>query len=163
MRNTVWFWFLLSTNVNLCAVSNHREKEFAWLTSLLPLSFPQIVAEVGGKTKTRPSFDCGSDSTSTSSNRGTKMPTRRGSNWKNDPKLKTGSKKQSLSPSKRSVVFPVDEVSFCHRPAEPAEQFSFPVPDTIYPPTQVNYCLCGAFFTPFFTDLRWNIRKKACG
>lgn len=154
MRNIVWFWFLLSTNVILCVVSNRSEKEFAWITRLLPLSFPQIVADVGGKGKTRPPFDSGSDSTSTSSNRGTKMPTRRGSKWKNDPKLKTGSKKQSLSPSKRSVVFPVDEVSACHRPAEPAEQFLFPAPDTIYPPTQVNHCLCGAFFALFFTDLR---------
>ncbi|XP_075870429.1 protein hinderin isoform X2 [Nelusetta ayraudi] len=89
-------------------------------------------SEVGGQTKTRLHFDCGSDSSSTSSDIGARMTSRQGSSCKNKTKLK----RHSLSQRKHSVFYPVDEESVHQRPAEESffpAPFTNTTPNTIYP------------------------------
>lgn len=96
------------------------------------------VAVVGGQPKTRLSFDCGSDSSSTSSDPGARMASRQGSS---SCRSKTRLKRQSLSRRNHSVFYPVDEESVHQRPAEeplfPAP-FTNTTPNAIYPPAKVN-------------------------
>lgn len=108
-----------------------------WLTRLPPLSFVQTVAAVEEQTKTDLPFHCGSDSSSTSSDRGTRMTSRQVFTCKNDTKLK----RKSLSLRNHSVVFPVDEESVYQRPAEESffpAQFTNTIQSTLYPPAKVN-------------------------
>lgn len=121
-------------------------ERFAWLTPLPLLSFVQTVAEVGGQTKTRLHFDCGSgSSSSTSSDIGARMTSRQGSSCKNKTKLK----RQRLSQRKHSVFYPMDEESVHQRPAEESffpAPFTNTTPNTTYPQAKVNPYLYMCYF-----------------
>lgn len=121
------------------------------LTRLPPLSFAQTVAAVGGQTKSRLPFHCGSDSSCTSSDGETRMPSRRGSTCRKETKLK----RKSLSLRNHSVIFPVDEESVYQRPAEESffpPPFTNTIPSTIYPPAKVKQHLylliCASILLP---------------
>lgn len=107
------------------------------VTNTTSRSFAQTVAAVRGQTKTRLPFHCGSDSSSTSSDGGTRMTGRRGSSYRNETKLK----RKSLSLRNHSGIFPVDEESVYQRPAEELffpPPFTNTIPSVIYPPAKVK-------------------------
>lgn len=153
-RGTIFcfFFFFCPCKAPLLSFIWSPCERFAWLTPLPLLSFAQTVAEVAGQTKTRLHFDCGSDSSSTSSDIGTRMTSRQGSSCKNKTKLK----RQSLSQRNHSVFYPVDEESVHPRPAEESffpAPFTNTTPNTTYPQAKVNpYLYMCYFLSPSFSN-----------
>ncbi|XP_070759482.1 LOW QUALITY PROTEIN: protein hinderin [Enoplosus armatus] len=98
-----------------------------------PLVF---VSGVEGEVKIRTPFNLGPGSTSTSSNRGTKMRARRSSDCKNETALKKGGKKQGHLQSERSGVYTKEKVSV-HHSATVATEHTLSPPSGTFHSTQV--------------------------
>lgn len=100
--------------------------------------FPQTVSGVDGEVKSHTPFSLGPGSTSTSSNRDTKMRVRRSSDCKTETTLKKGGKKLSHLQSERSGVYTKEKVSVHHSAAAATEHTLSPALGTSLPSTQVN-------------------------
>ncbi|XP_033481808.2 protein hinderin [Epinephelus lanceolatus] len=109
-----------------------------WMNGVSDEEQPLVfVPGVDGEVKTHTPFSLGPGSTSTSSNRDTKMRARRSSDCKTETTLKKGGKKLSHLQSERSGVYTKEKVSVHHSAAAATEHTLSPALGTSLPSTQV--------------------------